>query len=376
MIDHSPLAITGGTALPRASRATVHCLLAIDTLLMACLAVSGGKTQCADIVVSLGFRASTRGAGRLDVPPQKASVIIHSVAAHRELVQARSPIPFGPLEKLVGRLCHVAQIYCAIRLWLHAGYALLRARFRRGGARRPFLPAVRLRPGGRRERELLRLLDCAEGLLTENRGVPLAARPAFPAPDGAAGVWLASTDASGVHGVGGYAIHSARPLDVYLVSEYWPPEVLAALHACAEPDEAGEAPRFAMPAAEAFGMWAVISAAAAASGEPLTAAVALGDCLPAARAFNAAASGSAQVRRIIHAARDELQQWLAVHIPRELNVDADTLSHPRRLEQLLDTFRGTRVRPHVVRLGRRHWDTLAEALALPLAVDEHHPRFA
>ena len=79
---------------------------------------------------------------------------------------------------------------------------------------------------------------------------------------------------------------------------------------------------------------------------------------------------------IIHAARDELQQWLAVHIPRELNVDADILSHPHQLEQLLDTFRGTRVRPHVVRLGRRHWDTLAEAFALPLAVDEHHPRFA
>ena len=56
--------------------------------------------------------------------------------------------------------------------------------------------------------------------------------------------------------------------------------------------------------------------------------VAVGDCRPAAIALTSARSRSSVMRPILAEWRQTGQQLLGVWVPRELNTDADRLSHP------------------------------------------------
>ena len=49
-----------------------------------------------------------------------------------------------------------------------------------------------------------------------------------------------------------------------------------------------------------------------------------------ATVLSAGTSGGAQLRSLVKAVRGGVRQWLGVAVPRELNVDADTLSRPAR----------------------------------------------
>eukprot|EP00965_Chrysotila_dentata_P037986 1262726-Pleurochrysis_carterae.AAC.1 len=86
-----------------------------------------------------------------------------------------------------------------------------------------------------------------------------------------------------------------------------------------------------MPAAELFGTWTLVEAVAAKKSRPPRAVIAVGDCDPAALAINATSSEAAAMRALLAHARRLTIQWLAVAVPREANVDADRLSHPRLL---------------------------------------------
>ena len=86
-----------------------------------------------------------------------------------------------------------------------------------------------------------------------------------------------------------------------------------------------------MPAAELLGSWLVPAAVSAASGLLPRAVYAVTDCDPAACALNSATGGNAQMRVALEGARRLVTQWLAVHVHRHLNVDADRLSHPTML---------------------------------------------
>ena len=82
---------------------------------------------------------------------------------HRD-VTLGNPGILDILERLVGRLGHISQIYAAIKLWIAAGYALIRLRYRARPTRfgrRALVRQVQLRRGGRRERKLLQLCDAA-----------------------------------------------------------------------------------------------------------------------------------------------------------------------------------------------------------------------
>ena len=46
------------------------------------------------------------------------------------------------------------------------------------------------------------------------------------------------------------------------------------------------------------------------------------------------------MRTLVRAARGLSTQWLAVHVPRELNLDADLLSHPREFQRVEAAARG------------------------------------
>jgi hypothetical protein len=113
-----------------------------------------------------------------------------------------------------------------------------------------------------------------------------------------------------------------------------------------------------MPAAELFGTWAVAEAARDATGRSPTSVTAVGDCDPAAGALNSVASRNPQMRGLLAGARQLTQQWLALSIPREYNLDADRLSHPAMLEDVKADAAAAGLIVHVAPIPDRCWEVL------------------
>ena len=376
-LDQLPIdPTTGGRPTLRECRIHVYCLLAVWELLRLKFSCSLPKTAAAWRAIVLGLRIRPAD-NIIDCPELKAKVMLEALATLRATVEQHRPIRLDMLEVLVGRLGNISQIYCAIRLWIAAGYALVRLRYRTRalqGARPRYVKKATLRPGGRRATELLQLCDAATRELSLNAGITLAAQEVFPGPTDQ-DVAVVVTDASGIHGVGGYAMLSSMPKVVWLLSEWWQPDILLALEAAAAgATQDSTAPRFAMPAAELFG--AVVIAAALRERSYFASVIAVGDCLPVARVINASSSSSAQMRHLLRESRTQVQQWLAVHIRRELNVDPDRLSHPTQYEEVRAEVLSAGWTPIRLRPSPRLWQALFEAIQLPLAVDELLPRFA
>jgi hypothetical protein len=318
----------GGTPATPGTCAYVHAQLAVLGLRDFGLNAAPGKVVVGDPVVALGFRVS-RAARRVDVPPLKRASMLADIARQRAEAAERLRVDRQPAERLVGRCCNMAQVFPELSASLHGGYAVTQATWEVGGRRRR-PPQLTLAPHGAALTDWLALLDVAHQLITANDGVELAPAVAFAARDDP-GTLTVTTDASGVDGVGGYAFDASEPSVVWLVSEAWPGDVLSALqNAAAEGDrEAKAAWGMSMPAAELFGTVAVTAAVAGARGAVPSAVVAVGDCDPAAGAINAGTSGNPQMRALL--ASRLRSEWLAVSVPRGDNVDADRLSHPRRL---------------------------------------------
>eukprot|EP00965_Chrysotila_dentata_P054645 1814245-Pleurochrysis_carterae.AAC.1 len=96
----------------------------------------------------------------------------------------------------------MAQAFPELKPPLHGGYAVSRpATGASRGWRQAGKEVATLRQGGRAQRDWLALLGAAAELLEENAGIPLAPQRLFPG-GGEAGVWLSTSDASGVDGVG------------------------------------------------------------------------------------------------------------------------------------------------------------------------------
>ena len=119
-----------------------------------------------------------------------------------------------------------------------------------------------------------------------------------------------------------------------------------------------------MPLAELFGPWAL--AAAVSEQLHVDAVISVVDCAPAAAVLSAATSCGAQLRSLVGAARGDIRQWLAAAVPRELNVDADTLSHPARWGEIRDAAEEAGLTVRRVQVPSRCWDALREAMALPM----------
>ena len=330
-IDESPVALTGGVPAPRGSRAVAHAQITITLARAMGFADSPSKTCVGDGVGSLGFSVDVAGF-RIRCPARKQQTMAADVRAQASRARAERLVAVEAAGKLVGRLVNLSQIYPELRSHLHGGYAVANARV--GVRRREGQMSLLLAEGGAAQREWLELLEEGGRLLADNDGVPLASSCHFVART-AAGVWTSTTDASGVDGVGGYVFTADAPSTVWLVSERWPPVVLAALRAAASEGAArqtakarGEA-MLSMPAAELVGSWLVPSAVSGAMGVRPRSVYAVTDCEPAACALNSATGGNPQMRVALEGARRLTRQWLAVHVRRHLNFDADRLSHPR-----------------------------------------------
>ena len=150
------------------------------------------------------------------------------------------------------------------------------------------------------------------------------------------------------------------------MSEKWPAPVLAAR---ANTDKARveraardnpTTPLVSMPVAELWAAWMVPLAVLTTrpSGTPEQPIIAICDCQPAVHALNKCTSGEPNMASSLSAARSLTQQWLAVHVNREDNKDADALSHPGSIEHKLLDMLAPGMRARRARPTREAWDQL------------------
>ena len=365
-IDPINTSATGGTPAAPGSRVHVHAQLTVVGLATLGLSAAPSKVVVGDPTIGLGFELSRDerrlGGGCIRCPALKRAALLRAMAKHAE--EARGGrVERGDAETTVGRLCNMAQAFPELKAALHGGYAVTKATWHVGGRRRR-PPKLELRAGSDTARNWLELLELAGVLLGSNEGVPLAPERSFP-PRTAPGALTVITDASGKDGVGGYAFDASDPGHIVLVAETWAPDVQAALDRAAA--GGSTEPGLSMPSAETFGQWAVAAAAARALGRRPSVVTAVGDCAPAAGAINAASSGNAQMRRLVQGGRDLCEQWLAVAIPREWNLDADRLSHPSNLPTLRAEAEASGLRVTVAEIPSECWQALHEAIAAGVA---------
>jgi hypothetical protein len=357
---------TGGTPSATDSRASVHLRILIDLFVELGFEVAASKTQCGTAIISIGFRQLMRER-RMDCPESKRTGILFLAARMAATLLARAPIVQRDVERLVGRVGNLAQIEPALLLWLHAGYALASPRTRRGVRVR-----LRLRPGGARELEFTSFLAVASEVIGANRGSPLAPAAALPRTSDA-GSCVVISDASGdtakgvSSGVGGYVFHADRPGHVFIVSAEWPADVRRALADAQRlrAERVADSPRrdmLAVATVEAFAAWAPAQVVIDAFALPCATVFAGVDCMPAATGIDAATSASPQMRVVIRAQRLLCEHWAAAWFSRDHNTDADTLSHPARVEEVVGRAEAAGLTTTVIReLPEAVWAVLRTA---------------
>ena len=361
-IDRRPTELAGGTFPAADSRALIHVKLLVDTLATAGLHAAPDKILVGDPITALGFRVSARS-GRLDVPPRKREVLLHSISSAHTMAREHASASRSHADRLLGQLANIAQAAPELTPFLCGGYRILADTYaRRGGFRAP--RNIQLRRGSVGFVMWMRLLEAARYLLTHHKGVPLA--PASKFPGHAEGAIISQTDASGTDGFGGFVWIPGDPHTVHWVSEKWPAPVLAAR---ANTDKARveraardnpTTPLVSMPVAELWAAWMVPLAVLTTrpSGTPEPPIIAICDCQPAVHALNKCTSGEPNMTLSLSAARSLTQQWLAVHVNRDDNKDADALSHPGSIEHKLLDMLAPGMRARRARPTREAWNQL------------------
>jgi hypothetical protein len=374
VIDPAHSAVDGATPADPSSRAHVHAQLAVIGLREVGLSAAPGKVVVGDPVISLGMRVS-RAERQMNCPALKRASMLDSADRQRRAAVGQLTAERAAADTLVGRAVNLSQVFPELNSVLHGGYAVTRSRWVAGErARRP--STIHFKRDSPAHSAWLGFLDVVDELVRTNAGVSICPLLSFP-PRDSPGTLTITTDASGVDGVGGYAFDAAHPHRVWIVSEVWPRDIQEALDAAASRGGAEEtgAPAISMPAAELFGSFVVaaavvddiaISGGLSAFHARPSAIYAITDCDPAADALNAATSGVPQMRRLLAAARGCSQQWLAVSVPREANVDADRLSHPHLCDAVAAdaAAAGLDVRRLRVGASSQLWAPLREAAAL------------
>ena len=331
----APTVQGGGVPASPGTRVYVHAQIVVASVRTVGFSDSEQKTCIGTPFGSLGFDMDI-DRGRIRCPARKRTTMLADVREQAARARDELTVLVEPARRLVGRLANLSQIYPELKRYMHGGHTVTPSG--RTGRWQP--RHITLRPQRAAQVGWLQLLTEAELLLDENHGVPLA--PKLLPPDrSAAGVWTSVTDASGVDGLGGYVFKPERPGEVWIVSERWPSDVLAALARAASRGAERESARRSMepmlstPAAELLTQWMAPTAAAEADGAGAPSAVyAVGDCQPATAALNSATGGNEQMRAALQGARRLCEQWVAAHVRRDFNKDADRLSHPALAAQV------------------------------------------
>ena len=310
------------------------------------------KSQCGDGVVSLGFQIWVRRHRMLTPISKQGSLITEAeqVAAEARLGSLAS---LTTASRVIGRLGHISCIEPELLLHMQPCYLVAALIHTRPGRQhgQPLTLGPQLR------RDLALAMQSAQSILHTNRGVPLLVA-AVVAPVGHTDTLVVASDASRSDalppddGYGGWGFNPLNPEEVFLTSQPWPPRVREAMAASAAHSQhkAGLSRlRFPMPAAELFGGWAVAEAIQSHLGQRFPGVVVVGDCKPAASALCLRKSRSAPMRLLLKALSEGGEtQWLGVWVPRELNTDADHLSHPSHFAALKAKLEGVGLRVTVL----------------------------
>lgn len=347
-----------GEVDPR-SRACYHCRCVIVSARVAGFAEAEPKTQIGDPVAALGLALHIKER-RLRCPAPKADVLKGIIREQLSAVSSHAPVSTELVSQLTGKLLNLAQVEPAIRPTLHGGYGLVSTGGKGRAKRLP--PKLSLRPGGSRELAWKAMLETSLVALEAGVGVAIAPPLLFPARSDP-GVLTSVTDASGIHGLGGWATLPEYPKHIFIVSELWPEDVQRALTAGCKGGNAKGVPTLSMPAAETFAQQAVPAALAAASVH-FHATIAVGDCMPAVRAVRRGSSKTPQIREVLRCGAELTpDDVLTVHVRREFNTGADTLSHPANLAAVLEQLTALGYVPVVLPIPESLWEQLRAAIA-------------
>jgi hypothetical protein len=295
-----------------------------------------------------------------------ATVLAQVAEVAAEVATPVGTVDTHRVEQLTGRLTAISMHEPQLLGVLHGGYTIVSAAMR-ASRRARLVKHLPLREQSRATLGLRRLVQVAKEALEANEGIPLASPSAFP-PLGSPGLFYELTDASRANrddGVGGFGFHPDLPLTVFMLSVSWPADIKVALDFAALPRAQQAArpghPSLSMPCAEAFGGWVLPCAVAAATRLDISAVVAVGDCEPAAAAYNKASSSVPQIAAILLAMRELTTQWLGVAVRRDFNFDADRLSHPSMLPALIREAVAAGLSPVVLTVPDWAWDALRAA---------------
>ena len=361
IIDPIPSSAHGATHAPPGTRVHVHAQLAVLGLRDVGLDAQPAKVVVGDPVTSLGLRVS-RSERQINCPALKRASILDAASRLRASATEGLTTARAEADTIVGRAVNLSQVFPELNSVLHGGYAVTQSAWSVAGRMsRP--RRIAFRGGSSAHSAWVGFLDVLTDLVQTNAGVSIAPERSFPPRDHPGAVTVTS-DASGIDGVGGYVFHASYPQDVWIISEVWPADILAALRTAAAGESDG--PSLSMPAAELFGSVAITAAVAAAIGSSPSAVFAITDCAPAAGVINTATSGVRQLRSLISIARACAPLWLGIAIPREANVDADRLSHPHLYDAVAADAVAAGLRVHRVRIPAesRLWDDLRTAARL------------
>lgn len=360
-IPEGPTRAAGGTPAAADARVRVHAMIGIYGLLQAGLEAAPDKTLVGDPIIALGLRVS-RTARRIDIPEGKRAAVLEAIARAVDTTTASPPeVELEEAERLVGRLANLAQVAPDMVQYMAGGYRVVAGRWARH-ARHCRRTTLRLRHGSAAWRGWMQLLGAAEELVKWNEGVEMAPRLTFPDTD-EGGTVTSTTDASGEDGVGGYVFSADAPGHVWLVSAPWPADVARALRMAAtkRAERPEGEPIYSMPAAELFGSM-VVPTAAREAGMPGHTVIAIGDCQPIDHAIAAERSRNAQIQAELRSGLPKWDQWLSVSVPRELNMDADRLSHPELLADVVRDATAAGLVVHVAPISRRLWQMARDAI--------------
>ncbi len=165
-IDRRPTELAGGTFPAADSRALVHVKLLVDTLAAAGLHAAPDEILVGDPITALGFRVSARS-GRLDVPPRKREVLLHSISSVHTMAREHASASRRHTNRLLGQLANIAQVAPELTPFLSGGYRILADTYtRREGFQAP--ADIQLRRGSVSFVLWMRLLEVARYLLTHN----------------------------------------------------------------------------------------------------------------------------------------------------------------------------------------------------------------
>ena len=343
-IDAGEMRALGLQPVPSDTRIVRYASIVVAELEGLGFKVAGEKTLAGTSIISLGLQTDLE----LDAvycPASKRRILLAHCADLRDAAVQRMTRERKAVERLAGRLGNLSAIFPELAPMLQPAYRIASAR---SSHQRRLLTNVQLSTRTPNGRGFASLCEMALDMLTTNAGTPLAPTSLFPKltdPGSFSVTGDASGDTvSGDAGAGCFSFHPAAPNCVFITHIDWSlhPPVLAALaeSALRRAHRTPGAPRLAMPTTELWTSYAgseALQDALFARCPPDTTATtchAVTDCAPAAAALNRACSKREPMRVVLREARHHVKQWLGIWVQRELNTDADLLSHPSRIAEV------------------------------------------